>query len=151
MVGTSHSERMTTPAPTAVIRLFWQTFSARDFDALVRDSVSPDCEFVMPGAQPLRGSAAIRGMFEAYARAFPDFTCEPVHAIESGDTYAAETRFSGTHEGVLRTPQGDIPPTGRRVTWQSADIVRVAAGKIVSWHVYHDTIPLLAQLGVAPG
>ena len=137
--------------PTTIVQTFWKTFDRRDFDALCRDSLAADCEFVMPGSPPMRGTAAIRQMFEAYATAFPDFACETVHAIESGDTYAAETRFSGLHRAPLRTPHGEIPATNRRVTWQSADIVRVQGGRIVSWHVYHDPIPLLAQLGVAAG
>jgi ketosteroid isomerase-like protein len=37
------------------------------------------------------------------------------------------------------------------VGWQSADIVRVHDGKITSWHVYHDPMSMLAQLGVALG
>jgi predicted ester cyclase len=138
-------------SPTEIVRNFWQLFHSRSFDTLCSDVLAPECEFVMPGAPPLRGPAAIRGMFEAYARAFPDFACQAVHAIESGDTYAAETRFTGSHRGALATPHGEIPPTGRQVSWQSADLVRVASGKIVSWHVYHDTVPLLAQLGVAQG
>ena len=99
------------PSPGDVVRTFWQLFDARDFDALSRDVLSPDCEFVMPGAPPLRGPAATRQMFEAYARAFPDFACEAVHAIESGDTYAAETKYTGIHQGPLRTPHGEIPAT----------------------------------------
>jgi predicted ester cyclase len=105
----------------------------------------------MPGMPPLRGAGAIRQMFEAYAKALPDFTCTPTHAIESGDTYAAEARYEGTHRGPLATPQGELPPTGRRVSWQSADLVRVAGDKIVSWHVYHDPFAVLTQFGVARG
>ena len=71
--------------------------------------------------------------------------------IESGDTYAGEARYTGTHRGVLATPQGELPPTGQRVSWDSADVVRVADGKIVSWHIYHDPLRLLAQLGVGVG
>src|SRR5205085_6470950 len=112
-----------------------------------QDHLADDCEFVMPGVGSLRGPA-IRGMFEAYARAFPDFGCSTVHAIESGDTYAAEARYAGTHLGPLLLPQGELPATGHKVSWQSADVVRVADGKIASWHIYHDPASILTQLGV---
>ena len=142
---------MTNQTPKAVVESFWKTFAARKLaDAFSRHMTS-DCELVIPGAPPLRGEAQIRAMFESYVEAFPDFTCETVHAIEAGDTYAAETRFAGTHRGPLVTPQGAIPATGRRVSWQSADIVRMRDGKIASWHVYHDPTPFLAQLGVPQG
>jgi len=142
---------MSKSSPAETVRTFWKQFTARRFDELFRDHVAADCEFIMPGMPPMRGHAPIRGMFEAYARAFPDFTCTPLSGIESADTYAGEARYSGTHRAPLATPQGEIPPTGRQVSWQSADIVRLDGGKIVSWHVYHDPIVILAQLGLAQG
>lgn len=139
------------PSPSAVVESFWRAFAARDLARAFDEHMTPDCEFVMPGAPPMHGAGPIGAMFEAYVRAFPDFAAATLHAIESGDTYAAETRFTGTHRHALQTPQGEIPPTQRTVSWQSADIVRVRGGRIASWHVYHDPIPLLAQLGVARG
>jgi predicted ester cyclase len=138
-------------SPASIVTAFWTAFAERRFERLFADYLAPSCVFVMPGGPPLEGQEAIGGMFRAYVRAFPDFACRTVHAIESGDTYAAETAFSGTHKGPLATPQGELPPTGRKVSWQSADIVRVEGGKIVSWHVYHDPLPMLAQLGLAEG
>src|SRR5262245_39814742 len=136
--------------PTEIVNAFWTAFAARRLDdALAR--LTEDCEFVMPGAPPMTGHAQIRPLFEAYLHAFPDFSCDTSHAIESGNTYAAETSFRGTHKGPLRTPGGEVPPTGREVRWQSADIVRVRDGRIASWHVYHDPMPLLVQLGVPLG
>ena len=142
---------MSKSSPTHVIDSFWSAFATRRLDEVFAQHMTSDCEFVMPGAPLLKGAAAIRGMFEAYVAAFPDFARQALHAIESDDTYAAETRFTGTHHGALRTPQGELPATGRKVSWQSADIVRVRDGKIASWHVYHDPMPLLVQLGVAQG
>ena len=140
-----------TKTPAQIVDAFWTAFTARRFDELFRDLVAEQCEFVMPGLPRLEGQAPIRQMFEAYARAFPDFACRPLHGVESADTYAGEARYTGTHRAPLATAQGELPPTGRAVSWDSADIIRVADGKIVSWHVYHDPIALLAQLGVAVG
>jgi ketosteroid isomerase-like protein len=134
--------------PKQIVESFWKQFRS---DTVVRDFIADHCELVMPGMPPLRGHAAIGQMFAAYARALPDFACKILHAIESGDTYAGEARYSGTHRGPLATPQGELPPTGNAVTWDSADIVRVEDGKIVSWHIYHDPLRLLAQLGVVAG
>jgi ketosteroid isomerase-like protein len=138
-------------SPSEIVSSFWSAFEAGRMDDLIRDHVAERCVFVMPGSPPLTSAAAIRGMFEAYRVAFPDFAHRTLHAIESGDTYAAETAYSGTHRGALVSPAGAIPPTGREVRWQSADVVRVEDGKITSWHVYHDPTPMLAQLGVALG
>jgi ketosteroid isomerase-like protein len=134
-----------------VVDSFWHAFASSSATDAFRAHMTDDCELVMPGAPPMKGEAAICAMFAAYKTAFPDFAAETLLAIESGDAYAAETRFAGTHRGPLASAQGVIPPTGKRVTWQSADIVRLRGDKIASWHVYNDPIPFLAQIGVAPG
>jgi predicted ester cyclase len=50
-----------------------------------------------------------------YWEAFPDARLEVARSIEEGSLAAVEGTMSGTHSGVLRTPEGEIPPTGRRV------------------------------------
>ena len=130
---------------------FWRAFGQGDFDHIEAKLAQPEIEFVMPGAPELRGMQAVRGLWEAWRAAFPDMRQETAHAIENADTYAAETRFVATHTGTLRSPQGEVPPTGKVVRWQSADVVRFKDGRIASWHVYHDQLPLLAQLGLMGG
>ena len=54
--------------------------------------------------------------------------------------------FHGTHTGPLM----GIPPTGKRVTIDVIDIVRVANGQIVEhWNIV-DQMGLMQQLGVIP-
>jgi predicted ester cyclase len=130
---------------------FWKAFEGGDLDRIEVELVSPDIEFVMPGAPKLRGSKAVRQLWDAWKAAFPDMKHETVHAVEGGDTYAGETRFSATHTGTLRSPQGEIAPTGKSIRWESADIVRFENGRIASWHVYHDQMAMLAQLGLIAG
>jgi ketosteroid isomerase-like protein len=142
---------MSTKSPIEIVHTFWSLFSVHRIDDIFRECIAPDCEFVMPGMPRMKGAEAIRAMFQAYARAFPDFAWTSLHGIEQGDTFAGEAKYSGTHRAPLATPQGEIPPTGKVVTWQSADIVRISDGKIVSWHVYNDPLAIMAQLGVPMG
>jgi ketosteroid isomerase-like protein len=130
------------------VEAFWRAFEAKKMDEVFATYIAPDCEFTMPGSPTLQGATQMRPLFEAYLTAFPDMRHETVHAVESGDTYAAETRFAGTHRGPLRGPKGEVAPTGKEIRGQSADIIRFRGDKIVSWHVYHDQIPFLAQLGL---
>src|SRR5690349_18563861 len=118
--------RMSTSTPSEIVRAFWAAFDARRFDDVFRDLIAPECELVMPGVPAMKGPAAIRQMFEAYVRAFPDFTCSPIHGIEQGDTFAGEARYTGTHRQPLATARGEIPATGNAVAWSSADIVRTS-------------------------
>jgi predicted ester cyclase len=136
---------------TSTVDAFWKAFEAGKIEEVFAQHVAPDVEFVMPGAPPMRGAAAVRGLWEAWRVAFPDMRHETLHAIESGETYAAETSFAGTHKGPLRGAQGEVPPTGKTIRWQSADVIRFRGGKIASWHVYHDQIPMLVQLGLMGG
>jgi predicted ester cyclase len=135
----------------STMETFWKHFEHGEIDRIVAELVTTDVEFVMPGAPRLRGAAQVRKLWEAWRAAFPDMRHETVHAIEDGDTYAAETRFAGTHTGTLHGARGEVPPTGRVVKWESADIVRFEGGKIASWRVYNDQIPFLAQLGLMDG
>jgi predicted ester cyclase len=132
---------------------FWSAFEGGHFDRIESELMAPDIEFVMPGVPPQRGIAAVRALWEAWRGAFPDMRHETLHAVEGPSSYAAETRFSGTHTGTMQSPQGEVPPTGRTIKWTSADIVRLdpTTGRIGSWHVYHDPMALLGQLGLLAG
>ena len=130
---------------SAKVEKFWAAIEGGDL-AGAGELLAPDCEFTMPDIPALNGAEAVRGMFETWLAALPDMRHRTVHQIERGDTYAAETHFTATHTGALRTPAGDLPPTKRRLAWQSADIIRFRGGRIVSWHVYHDPAALLGQL-----
>jgi len=48
------------------------------------------------------------------------------------------------------TPNGPIPPTGKRVTTHSVSILRMKDDLIASEHVYFDQLEMLTQLGLKP-
>jgi ketosteroid isomerase-like protein len=126
----------------------WDAMERDDFDAF-HDLMHPEIHFRGVGAD-LTGRDAMDGFIRAYKEGFPDLRHEVVGYVESGDTIALELRVSGTHTGTLRGPQGEIPPTGRQVVWESADYVTLRDGKVASWHVYTDQLAFLVQLGLAP-
>jgi ketosteroid isomerase-like protein len=55
-----------------------------------------------------------------------------------------------THTGPLLTPAGEIPPTGRRVELQIAEVYRMREGKIALLHAYYDVATMLRQPGLMP-
>jgi ketosteroid isomerase-like protein len=127
---------------------FWALFEEGKLTELA-EIMDPDVHFKMPGYDT-RGRAPLLQMLEAYKRAFPDLKHQPHHWVENGDTYAVELTATGTHTGPMQTPQGTIPPTGNKVSFDSCDYIRVARGRIVSWHVYHDSVPFLTAMGLLP-
>jgi predicted ester cyclase len=97
----------------------------------------------------------VRKQYQTWLDAFTDLQVEFLDVIESGDALAGEVRLSMTQTGPLVTPNGTIPPTGKRETLESVDIAHAGDGLIVSFHSYFDQLALMAQLGLmeapAPG
>jgi predicted ester cyclase len=99
----------------------------------------------LPGLPPgLEGAKAIFSMIRA---GFPDHDAVIHHQIAEGDTVVTRKTFTGTHDGEFL----GVPPTGRKVTIEVIDIVRVQDGKIVEhWNVV-GLLEALQQMGAAPG
>jgi predicted ester cyclase/heme-degrading monooxygenase HmoA len=108
-------------------------------------------EATAPGGVHLSGREAADAIWDTWNEAFPDnrLTTVSIHADNRGGVY--EGRFVGTHSGSLRSPAGDIGPTGRMVDTWFAVVHECDDGKITSTHIYYDQADLLAQLGVPDG
>lgn len=108
-------------------------------------------EATAPGGLHLSGREAADAIWDTWNEAFPDnrLATVSIHADERGGVY--EGRFVGTHSGSLRSPAGDIGPTGRMVDTWFAVVHECDDGKITSTHIYYDQSDLLAQLGVSAG
>jgi predicted ester cyclase len=85
---------------------------------------APDVAWEVPGAS-LRGRAEVLAHFSAYWEALPDMYQTIDREVEAGPFAATGARCTGTHQGTLRTPGGDIPPTGRRVDFTLGEIYEV--------------------------
>ena len=90
------------------------TFNAHDIDGFA-EVLADDVVFEAPGGMRGEGKAACAEFFGGWFGAFPDAHVE-VHGLHIvGDVAVEEGTFTGTHDGVLHSPAGDIPPTGRPV------------------------------------
>jgi ketosteroid isomerase-like protein len=79
-------------------------------------------------------------------RAFPDAHID-VHALHiTGDVAVEEGTFTGTHDGALHSPAGDIPPTGRPVAVDYVHVLHIRGGKHVSFNLMYDRLLMLEQL-----
>jgi predicted ester cyclase len=129
----------------AVIRRFVEEVQNKK-DWAVYDELN-DPDFVNLSAPP--GVPADREGGKAYLRAFlgafPDshFTIDEM--LAEGDAVVTKKTFTGTHTAEF----GDIPGTGKRVTLQYVDIMRVRDGRIVEHWMTMDQLSFLQQLGVA--
>ena len=124
------------------------TFNAHDVDGFAA-VLADDVAFAAPGAVRGEGKTACVGFYAGWFAAFPDAHVE-VNAIHFvNDIAVEEGTFTGTHEGILHIPGRDIPPTGRRVSLDYIQVIRLRDGKHVSFNLMFDRLLMLEQLGLA--
>jgi predicted ester cyclase len=58
--------------------------------------------------------------------------------------------FSGTHNGTLKSPMGDIPATGRKVKGEFIQVFEIDRGLVKRDNLIYDQVQLMTQLGLAP-
>ena len=51
---------------------------------------------------------------------------------------------------VRKTPQGEIPPTGKTIDLHFCDVFQVSGGKAIAHRLYFDNVEFLSQLGLMP-
>lgn len=124
-------------------------FNAHDLEGHAANETD-DVEWIMPGGIALRGPEQVKGIQKVYWDAFPDVKVTTLNQIVADPYVVTEGVFSGTHTGTLKTPQGDIPPTGNQIKLRYVTVQRVEDDKIASEHVYYDQAEFMAQLGIGP-
>jgi predicted ester cyclase len=98
----------------AVVERGLKAFNAHDLEAVARDA-APDIEGTAPGDVKLKGPQAIKEYNQTFITAFPDARAEAKNIFTQGRHVIVEGVFTGTHNGTLKTPMGDVPATGRKV------------------------------------
>jgi predicted ester cyclase len=130
-----------------VIRKHIEAFNSRDGAA---DPWASDAEFVAPVGQ-VSGRDEVIGFLGVFQKAFPDIRLELHQLLEDGTAAAAEGTLTGTHDGVLPSPTGDVAPTGRAVHLRWAAVYATEGETIKSEHLFFDQMDFLGQLGLLPG
>ena len=125
------------------------TFNAHDIEGFA-EVLADDVAFSAPGGMRGQGKAACAEFYGSWFAAFPDAHVD-VHGIRILNEMAVEEgTFTGTHDGVLRSPAGDIPPTGRSVSVEYVQVLLFRDGKHVSFNLMFDRLQMLEQLGLVP-
>ena len=125
------------------------TFNAHDLDGFAQ-VLADDVVFEAPGGMRGEGKEACVEFFGSWFGAFPDAHVD-VHDLHVVDDVAVEEgTFTGTHDGVLHTPAGDVPPTGRPVEIGYVQVLRFREGRHISFHLMFDRLAMLEQLGLVP-
>ncbi len=133
----------------AVVERGLKAFNAHDMEAVARDA-APDIELTSPGDIKVKGPQATKEYNQNWVRAFPDARVEAKQIFSQGNAVIVEGVFTGTHDGTLKTPMGDVPATGRKVKGDFIQIFEVDRGLVKRNHLMFDQVQLMTQLGMAP-
>jgi steroid delta-isomerase-like uncharacterized protein len=126
-----------------------EAFNAHD-EAAIRANTADNCIFEGPGGARIEGVDAVTGYAMTWLKAFSDAKLT-VHTLAVDGEWAAMTgAFTGTHDGTLSSPDGDIPATGRTLNGRCSQVVRFADGKAVEEYLYYDQMDVVTQLGLMP-
>ncbi len=99
----------------------------------------------LPAGLP-QGREGLKLLVAGMRTGFPDLQVTVNDLISHGDKVFARCTFSGTHKGAFM----NIPPTGKRVSFESLDIVRYSGGKTAEHWGVTDNLSLLTQVGAIP-
>ncbi|MFL5761377.1 MAG: ester cyclase [Thermomicrobiales bacterium] len=135
---------MATEANKAIVRRYFEELWNHGDLAFIDECMGPDV--VHPWGHATQ--ALWREAVAAWRTAFPDFRYHVDELIAEGDTVAANTRFTATHQGVYHLGKtGPWPPTGKAIEFREMIFFHLADGKIVGhWEVW-DATAFDRQLG----
>ena len=138
---------MSTEQNKAVFRQMVEEIFNKGNISLFDEIVAPDFiehEELPPGIPEGREGAKV--LFTQLRSAFPDFNAEIEDLIADGDRVVVRMRWTGTHQGDFM----GIPATGKSISIEVIDIVRIADGKFVEHWGIMDNMGMMQQLGVVP-
>jgi ketosteroid isomerase-like protein len=132
----------------ALSRSLFAAISKGDIDS-IRELCGSTIVHVEAGGT-FNGIDEVVDHFKTMTSPFPDLDILVERQLESGDTVVTEMRFTGTQTAPMKTPQGVLPPTGRRVDVPGCVLHTVRDGRIIRHTGYYDQLLFLGQLGLLP-
>jgi len=127
-------------------RFYDEVFNAGELDR-VDELLTPDFvdhEEGPPGMPD--GIEGVKAFVAMYREAFPDLRATVEEMVEEGDKIAVRTTFTGTHDGDFM----GIPASGRTISIQAMDVVRVVDGRAAEHWGVTDVMGLMQQIGAIP-
>ena len=97
-----------------------------------------------PGRTPDKNGA--RELYQVLRTAFPDFHAVIHWQLADGDRVTTYKTYHGTHQG----PFLGVAPTGRRIQFETVDVMQVQQGKITAHWGVANLFSLVQQLGALP-
>jgi steroid delta-isomerase-like uncharacterized protein len=146
---------MTTHEMVAFVQRGYNAYNAHQSDPnwldYADEDVDEDCDVVdVPSGMILRGPEGMKQFLSVFSTAFPDSRAEVLNLFATEAQAVAEVILTGTHTGVMQSPGGGIPPSGRTIKLYACEVFEFKNKKITRHTTYYDALGFLQQLGVLP-
>jgi steroid delta-isomerase-like uncharacterized protein len=141
---------MSTMDAATVAHAIYDAFNRGDVEAALALATA-DVEIVNVGWNvTYRGHDGFREFMQGWKTLDPNARVRVVRQLAGPDGVTNEAVFEATHVGPLRTPAGEIAPTGKTIALPICEVWHVRDGKLTSLHNYADGVTIMAQLGLLP-
>lgn len=137
------------PTLLELVDTHYRGLESADIDLAVKPFAT-DVTLSFPDG-PMAGVEALRAVVTTFVTAFPGMRLDRRHTWVDGETAVVELVFNGTQSGPLITPAGEVPPSGKSVTFSLVDVFTAQDGQVTEHRVYWDNVSFLSQLGLMPG
>jgi predicted ester cyclase len=105
-----------------IARSLYDHWNERQFDKIA-ELMAADSEIVLVGSDTrFRGPSGAIEFSQMWADGFPDGRVTMDNVVASGDHVVLQFTGKGTQTGVLKSPTGEIPATGRSITLKLCDV-----------------------------
>ena len=134
------------PKPNAaLVERYVAAFNTHDADAL-RDVIAEN--YAQHNGRAGQGLAGTQATIRGYFQTFPDMHVQIEDLISSGDKVVARLTITATHDHQVQLgPNAPaFPPTGKKLSWGTIEIWRVADGKFVEHWDQADLAGLVRQM-----
>ena len=140
------SDSRSSDAAKAVVRRNTEEVQSRGNFDVFDELFAPDFldHTPQPGRTPDRDGA--RELYRVLRAAFPDFHAEIHWQAADGDLVTTYKTYHGTHQGSFL----GIAPTGRKIHFETVDVMRVRNGQISEHWGVANLFSLMQQLGALP-
>ena len=112
--------------------------------AIVDDLYSKEALYHNADFVDVKGPEKIKGFVKWVYTAYPDFAITFDEPMKFKDRTVTTFKATGTNNGPLA---GDMPPTGKRMSFNGVTIYKIENGKVTEAWVYYNQLPLYKQLG----
>lgn len=129
-------------------RAVYQAFNSRAY-ADATGLATEDVEVTLvPLARTTTGRDGFREFMASWATMASDVRVD-LDRCHSGEGFVVnEITGSGTHDGPMMTPGGEIPPTGKPFEIKGVEVWELRDGQLARIRNYPDIVTLMGQLGV---